>query len=111
MDIRTLKIGEVIITENDPSKNMYFLISGKLAVMAGGKRINTIMPDEVFGELAFVMDIPRTATVYAEETSTIVSFCPGNLNEELDNMPEWVKKFVLGLMQKIVNLTEIIAKK
>lgn len=110
MDIITLKVGQVIITENDPSKTMYFLCKGKLAVTAGGKRINTILPDEVFGELAYVMCIPRTATVYAEEPSMVVAFCPGNLHEELDAMPDWVQKFVLGLMKKVVTLTEIIAK-
>jgi len=65
---RTLKKGDVIFAEGQPSDGvMYFIFSGELLVsktINGEQRgLRTMKDGEFFGEMALVNNRPRTATV------------------------------------------------
>lgn len=56
--------GEEIISFGDTSKDIYILISGEVDVFDAEKRLIAHVTDvEVLGEIAFLKDVPRTATV------------------------------------------------
>lgn len=64
--------GEVIITEGDESDAVYFLVEGEVNVLKihpdklTQHQINTIQAGDYFGEMAFIKDSKRTATVQAK---------------------------------------------
>ena len=67
--ILELRPGEVIIEPGQIDSWLYFLLRGQLVVYAGEKhirRVNTITPGEVFGDLAVLMDHMRSALVIAD---------------------------------------------
>ncbi len=49
---------------NDPAKHLYFISRGNVDVLAENERMmNTLPEGEVFGEIALLLDSPRTASV------------------------------------------------
>jgi len=49
---------------NDPAKHLYFISRGNVEVLAENERkMNTLPEGEVFGEIALLLDSPRTASV------------------------------------------------
>ena len=70
--------GATVVRYNDPSRDFYIIISGSVRVSLVGStgRALTfqILPaGEMFGEVAAVDGLPRTANVLAEEESVIGS--------------------------------------
>jgi cAMP-binding proteins - catabolite gene activator and regulatory subunit of cAMP-dependent protein kinases len=63
------KLGEVVIEAGQIDNWLYFLMRGQLVVYAGEpaiRRVNVITPGEIFGDMAILMDLPRSATVIAD---------------------------------------------
>lgn len=61
--------GEVVIEEGQIDTWLYFLLRGQLAVYAGTKsikKVNAITPGEIFGDMAILLDLPRSATVISD---------------------------------------------
>ncbi|MFA6236189.1 MAG: cyclic nucleotide-binding domain-containing protein [Bacteriovorax sp.] len=66
-----LKKGQVLINEGEPSDCIYFLRSGELAIYKydsqslGHNIIGHVEPGEMVGEMSFLDNLPRAATVKA----------------------------------------------
>ena len=62
--------GQVVVRQNDLSRDFFVVLSGKLEVLVQSaaerpRKVSEIQPGELFGEMAVIMDQPRTATVQA----------------------------------------------
>ena len=57
--------GEAIVTQGEPGELVYVIAAGRALVSRDGNVIRELGPGDVFGELALMLDIPRTATVTA----------------------------------------------
>ena len=69
MDPVAVRAGEVIITEGEPGDALYIVVRGTFAVLVGGdggERVNTVGPGHYVGELALLVDEPRSATIRAD---------------------------------------------
>lgn len=65
--------GTVLIQEGDLGAEMYMIEEGELEVLVCGQLTNRLLPGSVFGELALLHGIPRTATVRAITRSKVWS--------------------------------------
>jgi len=57
--------GEAIVTQGEPGELVYVIAAGRVLVSRAGREIRELGPGDVFGELALMLDVPRTATVTA----------------------------------------------
>jgi CRP-like cAMP-binding protein/predicted MFS family arabinose efflux permease len=57
--------GEVVMYQGEYGDSFYIVKSGTLDVCVDGHHVRSLGPDDFFGELALLRDIPRTATVRA----------------------------------------------
>lgn len=64
--IKKFETGTTIIAEGDPAKEIYQMIQGKASVTVNGIRVGTVEEGEVFGEISFLTENSRSATVTAE---------------------------------------------
>jgi MFS family permease len=62
--------GEVVIREGDAGDTVYFIETGSVEVTKEGRHIAHLGPGEVFGEIALLRAVPRTATITATSDST-----------------------------------------
>jgi predicted MFS family arabinose efflux permease len=58
---------EVIIRQGDDGDVVYVIAQGRVTVSRDGEVLRELGPADVFGELALILDVPRTATVTASE--------------------------------------------
>ncbi len=56
-------VGATIVEEGTRGDAFYLVHSGQAEVIVNGRRVRTIGPGGYFGEIALVLDVPRTATV------------------------------------------------
>ncbi|MCG6881284.1 MAG: cyclic nucleotide-binding domain-containing protein, partial [Deltaproteobacteria bacterium] len=58
--------GETLFFEGDDTQDIYVLVSGRLDILKGTKKIAEIIKEgAVFGEMSFLLGEKRTATVKA----------------------------------------------
>ena len=66
--------GEAIIEKNALDNCFYVLLSGKGLVCVGrnAEPVASILPGEFFGEVGFILNIPRTTWVFSEGVSALL---------------------------------------
>ena len=68
--------GDVICSQGDPADGLYIVVRGTLGVFAtdahGERRVNAIGPGHYLGELALLVDQPRSATIRADTEGEIL---------------------------------------
>lgn len=66
---RKLQPGEILLRQDDPAENMYWIESGVLAIVQGKLENPQLLgfryPGQIVGELALLENIPRTASAVA----------------------------------------------
>lgn len=102
----------VLICEGDDSDSLYVLLEGKVKIFAGdesGKEvvINIQGPGEIFGEVAMIGKIPRSASVMAIEPVQVSFLSRAKFETCLLDHPEMAVKFVGLLVERVRNLTEM----
>jgi CRP/FNR family cyclic AMP-dependent transcriptional regulator len=71
--LREYETGEIIIQEGEIDCWIYFLINGKLEITKKDKIITRLQnPGDLFGEMGVISGSPRSATVRAADTKTLV---------------------------------------
>jgi len=91
------------------SKNarMYLLLEGEIGLMIHNKFFGVVKPGDVFGELAVIAGLPRSATAMAKINCRVLSLDEKQFHTALEKKPE----FALMLMSIMVQrLRQSIAK-
>jgi hypothetical protein len=57
--------GDTIIREGEPGNSYFAVVTGDIDVTMAGRHIRTMTRGQGFGEIALLVDVPRTATVTA----------------------------------------------
>jgi len=106
---RTATAGTVIMNEGDQAESLYILIEGRLDVIKGGKTIYEIVePGAFFGELSFLLDTVRIASIITATEETRFLCLP---NEEVDRIwqqyPEFSRDLARNIAQRLHETTTI----
>src|SRR5688572_190131 len=106
--------GTVFFSENERASRlllkrdkMYFLLEGRVTLVAKGKPIGEPKVGEIFGEMAAISDSPRSATAVAQTPCRVISLDDKGFAAALQKKPEFAL-MMLGTM--IVRLRGMIAK-
>jgi SulP family sulfate permease len=75
LDSMTLTEGQTLIRQGEAASDLYLIERGQLSayVEIDGKRmrVQTLRPGVMVGELSFILDQPRSASVIADEATTV----------------------------------------
>jgi CRP-like cAMP-binding protein len=69
---RVVSTGEVVIREGDPGDRFYVVESGRTTATHGDQVLSSQGTGEPFGEIALLRDVPRTATITADEPTVLL---------------------------------------
>ena len=79
---RKYKAGERIIAEGDFDGNVYVLIYGQIRVEKKGKTLTTLdQRGEIFGEMSFLGEFSRTASIYANDDVACLAIDNANMDQ------------------------------
>ena len=69
-----LAAGELLFSEGDVGDRLYRVESGKISLTRDGKQVATAGPGEVFGEMAPVFLLTRSASAVASEATSLTGY-------------------------------------
>lgn len=93
--------GAVLVAEGDDLGSFFVITDGTAAVTRDGERIAELGPGEVFGELALLLQAPRTATVTAQGPVRLLRIEPGQFQAMLLEHPQVAVKLLAVLADRL----------
>jgi CRP-like cAMP-binding protein len=80
---------------------MYFIEQGRVALVAGGRALDTVGAGEVIGEMAVITEQPRSATALAKTECTAYSMSAEELKGALSRMPEFAMMLMSVMFDRL----------
>jgi CRP/FNR family cyclic AMP-dependent transcriptional regulator len=96
---RSFNAGETIFQEGDPATESYVVKNGSLQIRIGDRLVETLSDAGIFGEMALIDDLPRSATAVVQ---TDVDLVPVNQKRFLFLVCE-TPFFALNVMRALAN--------
>ncbi len=90
--------GDRIIKRDNVAQNMFVVLSGTLEVKDGDEVVAVLSKGDMFGEIAFFLDLPRTRDVYAAtDDVTVMSLSESTLRSLIGSHSEPAAKLLLNV--------------
>lgn len=99
-----VKEGTTLIEQDTVGRECMIIVEGTAVVRRNGRKIATLGPGDIMGELSILSGLPRTATVVAETDLVIESLNRREFMSLLDENPRMAKKV---LLRAIASLHEL----
>ena len=101
----SLSKNKFLLREGEDSNEMYLVRSGTLAVMkvqgSAEKQIGTVYSGELVGEMSFLDEAPRSASVKGVTDSELVVVPRERFNKLFRDLPPWFKSLVHTLLERL----------
>ncbi len=102
----TVPQGKPFFVENEKTgglfskgAKMYFLVDGEVSLIVRNKVIDTVGKDSIFGEMATLGQIPRSATAMAKTECRVITLDERQFRKAIEKKPD----FALMLMMIIIS--------
>ena len=113
---REYKQGSTIVRQGDTSMSLYVILSGSVRVNreseggGGAVEVEQLGHGGAFGEMGLIEDMPRAATVVAEEPTTCALLAKWDFQNELRDDPEIALSLLPVLTARIRELDSLLAQ-
>lgn len=104
---RAVPAGETLFAEGAGGKSMFFLGSGEIALIRGGKSLDVIKAGEVLGEMSVFTGEPRSATATARSACEVIELDGGTFSGAIQKAPEFAL-MLLAIMIKRLRLALVM---
>jgi CRP-like cAMP-binding protein len=108
--IETFAAGERIFSEGDEGRAAYVIVAGEVEISTGRDAERRVLTrnveGEVFGELALLGDVPRTADATALTETALRVIDRAALSTEVDRLSPWVGAILAGVVERFVDRSE-----
>ncbi|MEJ2761542.1 MAG: serine/threonine-protein kinase [Gammaproteobacteria bacterium] len=103
--------GEVVIREGETDHSFYILLSGVVTVEKGGQVMDNLKEGDCFGEMGFLSNTERTASVIAKTDTSMIRLNASTL-ERADPATQnrFLKVFVETLIGRLKHTTSALAR-
>lgn len=89
VELVEFKAGAVAIEQNGSDNDVYFLLTGLVAIVVNGKEVQRRGPGDTFGEMAAIEpSLPRSASVVAVEDAVVGKLSEADLSEIASRYPD-----------------------
>ena len=110
-DVEEYEDGDVIIQEGNKDRDFFKLVRGKVAVLRSGKKIAEITePGEYFGEMAAILEEPRSASIIAAGRCTIKRYPGEKLGELIEKYPDVSRHLFRTLVERLHKTDRIVVQ-
>jgi serine/threonine protein kinase len=103
--------GTEIIVEGEFDENFYLLVSGKVSVRRANVEVDVLRPGATFGELGFIINQARTATIVAQDDVTVLKIGSSLIDRTSVNCQlRFQKAFLKNLAERFCSTMNFIAR-
>ncbi|MDD2717104.1 MAG: cyclic nucleotide-binding domain-containing protein [Candidatus Wallbacteria bacterium] len=100
---------DVIFFQGDPADNAYIVKKGQIEIFIYDKNGNPAVLDvitegEIFGDMALILNSPRTAGARAVMASELYVMTRANLYEIIEKKPEFAVKLIMIFRERLKNV-------
>jgi CRP-like cAMP-binding protein len=106
--VETKPAGKPIFSENEKSgglfsksARMYLLLDGEIGLMIRNKFFGVVKAGEIFGELAVIAGLPRSATAMAKSECKLISLDEKQFHAALQKTPEFALMMMNSMSQRL----------
>jgi CRP/FNR family cyclic AMP-dependent transcriptional regulator len=92
---------KVLTREGEPGRECFVIADGGMKVTLRGRRIATLGPGELFGEMSLLDMGPRAATVTAETPAKLYVLSPRDFSALLEDVPTVGRKILRTLARRL----------
>lgn len=103
MHMRHYNKGELIFKDGEIGLGVAMIVSGSVHVKTGGRLLAELQAGDFFGEIALVLDEPRTANVIAAEETKLAFFLRPDLEEFIEQFPKHGAILTFNLSKVLAN--------
>ena len=93
--------GETIFEKGDIGKAMYVVVDGKIRIHDGGREIELLGQDELFGEMTVLTSEVRDASATAVEESRLLRLDQDVLYEVMAGRPAISREIIKALVDRL----------
>lgn len=93
--------GDRVLKKGGVARNMFVVLGGALEVRDGETLVRILSPGDVFGEMAFLLEQPRAADVYAATEARILSLSEGTLRQLIGSDPDVAAQLLLNVSKML----------
>ena len=105
--IRSHEPGEIIFEEDSAGREMFYVLSGSVRILKKGILLREMTAGNYFGEMAMLIQTPRTAAAVASAPDTrLVVISESNLETILRENPKIVVSFLKEMSARLRSLNE-----
>ncbi len=105
VSIKHLQKGDLLLQEGDQSSAMYWVQSGSLRLFkkkgGGFIELGVIHKGELVGEMSFLDNEPRSASVEALDKSDVIEIPRGKFEELMQSQPNWLNSLVQTMVKRL----------
>lgn len=103
---RQFRQGEAIFQQGDPGQMLYLIETGQVRIYVQdeeGQETSVIVygPGEIFGELAVIDGLPRSASAVAMEDTIVYMLNRDSFREHMRNLPQLALNFMKALSVRV----------
>lgn len=97
---------QVVCRQNEPSTDLFFIVSGRYAVYSGRKLVHILTPNDMFiGEMAFLLNDRRSATILAVGSCKVIKIPKADFLQMIRKNPHYGIFLSRLLAQRLVRQT------
>lgn len=98
--------GDVIVKEGDAGQKLVVLVEGTADVVRKGRKLASVGPGDVIGEIALIDGRPRTAAVVATSPGVGIVVYSSGFRKLLDTVPALSRNIMLALAERLRSVDE-----
>jgi len=104
--------GEMIIKEGDIDNDVYLIVDGQASVVKAGSEVATLKRGEFFGEIAYLAERKRSASVIAKVDSTLLRLHIKQIEQASESCQiQFQRMFISTLIDRLVKTTEQLVQR
>jgi CRP-like cAMP-binding protein len=90
-----------VLKKGNVARNMFVVLEGNLEVREGDTLLRVLSPGDVLGEIAFLLEQPRSADVYAATDARVLSLSEGTVRELIASDPDVAAHLLLNVSKML----------
>jgi len=108
--------GHTVFSEGDPSTHTYLILAGSVDIVVTGRdgrpvRVNSLGPQEVFGEMGIIDPAPRSATVITREETACTVYTSDEVIEMMSTDPAEALVLIKSMILRLRNSNRKVVSK